>query len=114
MILWLFLQPVIECPVDLFRSTVLRYRFRIIDTVNKTQCKCFIGFQPMVGIIKVTRPDFFLTDTLFRGIHLTQGIFQSLHFFQTPAKLRFVSVATAGNTMQHETGIFAHFDRLAA
>ena len=22
--------------------------------------------------------------------------------------------ATAGNTMQHETGIFAHFDRLAA
>ena len=96
--MWLC-KPVIKYGIYLFRGTVCRYRVGIIDTVDKTQEKGFIGGKPVVFSIELGGLDVIGTLPQLGSKHLTEGVFKTFYLLQHALQLFLATVATAAHAV---------------
>ena len=68
----------------------------------------------MVVVVKIGGLDMFLACFQFRGQHIGKAVLKGLYLLYAPAQLRLIAVASAADAVEHQSGILAHGDRLAA
>ena len=68
----------------------------------------------MVLAVKIGLFHFFLAHAQSLGIDFAQAALQAFYLFHAALQVLLVAVTPAAHTVQHQTGIFAHFYGLAA
>ena len=110
----MILQAGLENSIDILRTLGFHLFLDVIDTVNKTHIFRFLRRDPVILSVEVSILDLFTCPAQTGGIHVGKRILQGLQLVTYVPELLLVSVASAIGSVQHQTGILAHIDRLPA